>query len=415
MLESKELELQPPSDDTLPELDSTTQDKPSDEVSRVSPGKVKDLKKSFLYPKTSERTQTAEIKPCLEDAASSRIKVQDLIAQLYEGESSTSPEPLPPNQARRNSSSIRTKITEFTANAQAEVLEEKRRSYTPPLVRRKIKSPFFERSRSKSVDPEKVLDDSSPQEHHHPLTKAESFTDRSALRLTSSATPEATNKVVDETLPLPSKISQTSDDSRKSSLTKSVEDKSEPKNVHKSPDKVCITIQEDCYGSRHSLRRSESDKDGTLERKESRDEAKKVEADGTEVVAPEDIKLTFDTELTDNKNLERSSETYGSSQDIGEKPHVELIIGVKENGLFAAPPRIVESGSKLGVPFQKSGHYDRLISKTHYDHLPPVDSDNVSASLFRHRSASDVTSHRIKPLTGPFVDSELIASEASDG
>lgn len=407
VLERTELDLQPPRDDSVSSLDNTTQDKVSDElVSTVSPSKIEDLRKSFLYPKESERTQAAETKPCLEDAASPRVKVQDLIAQIYEGESSTSPEPLPPNQVRRGSNSIQTKITELTANVQAEDSEEKRRSYTPPLVRRKIISPFLERSRSKSVDPDKNIDDSSPQEYHHPLTKAESFTGRPIL--TSTNTAEAANKSRDKTLP--SVINQTSDDGRENSLTNSVEDKSKPVNVHKSPDKVYFTIREDDYGSRHSLRRTESDKDRTLERKESHGEVKKVGDGRTEVVAPEDINLTFDTE---DKMLERMSESYGSSQDI-EKPHVELIIGVKENGLFAAPPRIVQPGSNLEVPILKSGHYDRLISKTHYDHLPPMESDDdIGSSLYRHRSASDVTSHRIKPLAGPLVDSELIASEAS--
>ena len=407
--------------------------------------KVKEIQKQLLVRRDSDITQSKQ-----RDKSPPRVNVQNIIQQLHVSTSSPSPEPLPPSQPRprSNSKSIQDKISVLTTT-QADQPEETRRSYTPPLIRRKIKSPFLERS--KSEDFESSL--SEIAEHSHPLEiisqtpsplPPEDIATATVHELVEGSTDNATKPptvldsttrepvaettedlseaatVSDDTVfkPSPVKQSQTVSTSEKLDTTES------QVKPHKSTDKVSVQAKEDSTQIRGSVD-SESDREGTLAGKKVDRVRQDVPEPTSEtshsddrkrsaIIGPEDIQLTLEPEPPIEEESESTLNTSTNST------HVELIIGVRENGLFEAPPRIVDPSTKASLEppstIQKSGHYDHLKSLGHYDHLSPLEPEEeteLATSMFRKRSASDVTSHRIHPVAGPPVDSSLISSAVS--
>ena len=138
----------------------------------------------------------------------------------------------------------------------------------------------------------------------------------------------------------------------------------------------------------------------------------------TDVATPEDIELTFDEfqgTSTSDLDIESEQHRYEASgrKDslMFESPHhVEVVIGVKENGVFS-PPKVVD-GSEETSPHHKPSQYDHLMAKSQYDHLAPLEPGEDPYKPFqRHRSASDVTSHRVRPLSKRSLNDELAESE----
>jgi hypothetical protein len=131
-----------------------------------------------------------------------------------------------------------------------------------------------------------------------------------------------------------------------------------------------------------------------------------------DVATPEDIELSFDDlQGTCTSASERYEAPERRDSLMFESPHhVEVVIGVKENGVFS-PPRVVdgsEETSLIGRPNQ----YDHLKAKSQYDHLAPLEPGEDPYQPFqRHRSASDVTSHRIRPLSKRSFNDEFAESE----
>ena len=421
---------------------------PSPTTARNLP-KVKEIQKQLLVRRDSDITQS---KP--RDKSPPRVNVQNIIQRLHVS-TSPSPEPLPPSQPRprSNSKSIQDKITVLTT-AQADEPEDTRRSYTPPLVRRKIKSPFLERS--KSEDFESSLSEIAEQGHplevisqtpsplppediatvtvHElaegssdiatkPPTVLDSTTREPVAETTEDLSETAT--VSDDAVfkPSPVKHPQTVSTSEK---LDTIESQTKP---HKSPDKVSVQAKEDSPQTRGSVN-SESDREGTLEGKKvdsvrqdvpertsetshSVEQEEGSDRKRSAIIGPEDVQLTLEPEPTIEEQSESTLNTSTNST------HVELIIGVRENGLFEAPPRIVDPCTKASLEppstIQKSGHYDHLSSLSPYDHLPPLEPEEteLDTSMFRKRSASDVISHRVHPVAGPPVDSSLISSAVS--
>lgn len=140
--------------------------------SRSNLPSVKELQKQFLQSKVIDATKTATVQSRDFDMSRVRVNVQNIIQQLHVKGSSTSPEPLPgSHRPRSNSKSIMEKISVLTTGHQGEPSEDTRRSYTPPLKRNKIKSPFLERS--KSQDFESILSEAFEQETSHPLSSTQ--------------------------------------------------------------------------------------------------------------------------------------------------------------------------------------------------------------------------------------------------
>ena len=131
-----------------------------------------------------------------------------------------------------------------------------------------------------------------------------------------------------------------------------------------------------------------------------------------EVAAPDDIELNFE-ENTSTSTLESDHRYEAPRKDslLLESPHrVEVLIGMKENGIFT-PPRIVEGDEK---PRSKlSSQYDHLSARSQYDHLAPLEEPEEEPYMpfQRHRSASDIASHRVRPLTKGSLNDELMMSE----
>lgn len=140
-----------------------------------------------------------------------------------------------------------------------------------------------------------------------------------------------------------------------------------------------------------------------------------------DVATPEDIELNFDdlrgTSASDVE-LEHRHEPPGRKDSLMfESPHhVEVVIGVKENGVFS-PPRVVDGSEETSLCGDRPNQYDHLKAKSQYDHLAPLEPGEDPYQPFqRHRSASDVTSHRIRPLSKrsfneDFAESEVGVSE----
>lgn len=157
-------------------------------TSRSNLPNVRELQKQFLFSRDSDGTKSKQL-----DMARVKINVQNIIQQLRVKQSSPSPEPpVGTHRPRSNSKTIQNKITELTTSTQGEVIHYNRRSYTPPLVRRKIKSPFLERSTSEK-DFDSILADSDKAEVSHPL---------GITSTTPSPLPEE-EKVVTTDIPIP--------------------------------------------------------------------------------------------------------------------------------------------------------------------------------------------------------------------
>lgn len=134
-----------------------------------------------------------------------------------------------------------------------------------------------------------------------------------------------------------------------------------------------------------------------------------------EVAAPDNIELTLE-ENTSTSTLESDHKYEAPRKDslLLESPHrVEVVIGMKENGIFT-PPKIVEDDEK---PRSKlSSQYDHLSARSQYDHLAPLEEpeEDPYMPFHRHRSASDISSHRIRPLTKGSLNDELMMSEVGE-
>lgn len=410
--------------------------------SRSNLPSVRELQKQFLLSKGIDVAKVAQSKHL--DVSQMRVNVQDIIQQLHVKGSSTSPEP-PPNfhRPRRNSKSIQDKISVLTTGYQGEASEETRRSYTPPLIRNKIRSPFLERSKSQDFD--SILSEAVEQDASHPLTVIEGLspTPPPILSVEPSETTLDTDTVTglinegDTLVEQPTTVETTTEivnilregflEQTTETTKKVVSSESFPINVSSqthhdssqrpedvptpsaSPDKVFVTIREDYRKSRGS-RNSKKDLAASKEEEEQSQVEQKVSAstvqnpvvDGdrkrSAVIGLDDVLLSFDVEPPVDEEPENIlSKSTGSN-------HVQLIIGVRENQVFKAPPRIIDPvvTSSLERPPKKMSHYDRLLSKTHYDHLPPVERDEEFEEFsFRYRSVSDVTSHRVHPVATP--------------
>lgn len=134
-----------------------------------------------------------------------------------------------------------------------------------------------------------------------------------------------------------------------------------------------------------------------------------------DVATPEDIELNFDDlQRTSTSDVE-SDHRYGAPERkdslMFESPHhVEVVIGVKENGVFS-PPRVVD-GSEETAMYGRPNQYDHLKAKSQYDHLAPLEpGEDPYQPFHRHRSASDVTSHRVRPLSKRSFNDEFAESE----
>ena len=136
-----------------------------------------------------------------------------------------------------------------------------------------------------------------------------------------------------------------------------------------------------------------------------------------DVATPEDIELSFDdlqgTSTSDVESEHRYEAPGRKDSLMFESPHhVEVVIGVKENGVFS-PPRVVD-GSEETSPYGRPNQYDHLKAKSQYDHLSPLEPGEDPYQPFqRHRSASDVTSHRVRPLSKRSFNDEFAESEVS--
>ena len=134
-----------------------------------------------------------------------------------------------------------------------------------------------------------------------------------------------------------------------------------------------------------------------------------------DVATPEDIELSFaDLQGTSTSDVESEHryEAPGRKDSLMfESPHhVEVVIGVKENGVFS-PPKVVD-GSEETSMYGRPNQYDHLKAKPQYDHLAPLEPGEDPYQPFqRHRSASDVTSHRIRPLSKRSLNDEFTESE----
>ena len=135
----------------------------------------------------------------------------------------------------------------------------------------------------------------------------------------------------------------------------------------------------------------------------------------TDVATPEDIELSFDdlqgTSTSDVESEHRYEASGRKDSLMFESPHhVEVVIGVKENGVFS-PPRVID-GSEEASLYGRPNQYDHLKAKSQYDHLAPLEPGEDPYQPFqRHRSASDVTSHRIRPLSKRSFNDEFAESE----
>ncbi len=419
-------------------------------TSRSNLPNVRELQKQFLLSRDNDATKTTQSK----DVSQMRVHVQSIIQQLHIKGSSTSPEPpVGFHRPRRNSKSIQDKISVLTIGGQGENSEDARRAYTPPPVRRKIKSPFF---RSKSEVFESILAEAVNQGASHPLAIAEGPSttpspipnvEPSDVTMDTAPGPnyvrdsvvdqppaadtvtELATSIVDTILEQVTRVEESKTEAApvKDSPTSQDSSPQKPSDVPtpcKSPEKVFVTIRED-YRPGRSSRRSKSSrakkedqvKEDKVEQKitltdvekpEKQSPVKEADRKRSAVIGLDDVELTFNQEpIIDEHPENLLNESSDSSS------HVELIIGVRENGLFEAPPRIIDPvvNSNLVPPRRKiTGHYDRLLSKTHYDHLPPsVESEDseMESPTFRYRSASDVTSHRIHPVATPPPQNDL--------
>ncbi len=401
--------------------------------SRANLPNVRELQKQFLLSKGINIVKTASQSKHI-DVSQVRVNVQNIIQQLHGKASSTSPEPLSSgtHRPRSNSKSIMDKISVLTTGHQTEAFGETRRSYTPPLKRSKIKSPFLERSKSEDFD--SILSEAIKQDSSHPLTIPESFSptpppliepvldtvfDNEENTVTEQPSEIATTEVPysvmndnheqstkgKETVSKPSSVKESPQDS-----PQKCEDRP---TLSASPDKVFVTIRED-YKKNQSSQTSKSDLKSHDEKSKPKHKANSdtkqnpvTEADRkrSAVIGLDDVLISLDSELT----IEEEPESILNKSTDGN--HVELIIGVRENGLFEAPPRIVDPivTSSLELPPKKTNHYDKLLSKNHYDHLPPVDDEDQESETetfpFRYRSVSDVTAQRVHPVATPPSDS----------
>ena len=134
-----------------------------------------------------------------------------------------------------------------------------------------------------------------------------------------------------------------------------------------------------------------------------------------EVATPEDVELMFEENTTSTSTLEsyKNDPTRKDSLFL-ESPHrVEVVIGMKENGIFT-PPKIVEDDDKPLANLSARSQYDHLSARSQYDHLAPLEPGEDPHKPFqRHRSASDVATHQIRPLTNYSLHEERASSEVS--
>ena len=137
-----------------------------------------------------------------------------------------------------------------------------------------------------------------------------------------------------------------------------------------------------------------------------------------DVATPEDIELNFDdlqgtrTSTSDVESEHRHKPLGRKDSLMFESPHhVEVVIGVKENGVFS-PPKVVDGSEETSLYGDRPNQYDHLKAKSQYDHLAPLEPGEDPYQPFqRHRSASDVTSHRIRPLSKRSFNDEFAESE----
>ena len=101
--------------------------------------------------------------------------------------------------------------------------------------------------------------------------------------------------------------------------------------------------------------------------------------------------------LKDESRTARSQEIQKFAEDERRMSmhSVDIVLGVKENGIPSSRPRLSVSGNSQSTDhFSQSCQYDRLPKmRSDYDHLPPLEQRMDSESMYRTRTrtSSDVT------------------------
>lgn len=416
------LEQQSPTSELSSSFDGDICQEPASSGPKQSPSpprpralpNVNQLKQQFLSPR---RPASAPLhrESKLDDVPHIKGNVKNLIAQMQttpevEHPCSLTPPLLDEQMKKRHSKAIQSKITELNQQLSQEKdsRREKRqsRSYTPPMVRRKIQSPFLvEESEAKSGVAAVTSPNGTKEQPQTPVSPQD-FVMKPAADLTS--------KEEDEVSDTPTKEVGTSPE-KKDSVDES-------KTVAQEEVKPPLETGGTQAATVTSPPPTEADKSSepnhlvsflVLSPPHKKPSKKKVRMETPppeEVATPQDIELTFDKASQQSEHRyetpRRDSLTYESPH------HVEVVIGVKENGVYA-PPKIVDDEERSALQF--SSEYDHLMARSLYDHLSPLEPGEDPYKPFqRHRSASDVTSHRIRPLTKSSLRDELGASEVGN-
>lgn len=379
---------------SLNDSESSIEKSPSD----LEPGqkklrnlpKVNEIKQRFMLPQ--KYSPIPPTSPTKEDIPKSRGNVKSMIAQMQASSETELPlVHMPPEDvptgARRNSKSIQNKIEELTRLRApgADEGPEQTRSYTPPIVRRKVQSVFFEQARSKSLEPkltksqENLADKDTPKE----TVNVEAFEEKvnSSVEVPKE---EPSSSLEESKEAITSSLEELKQDSS-TELTK-VETNHEPPSPKVNKEEKTHHIEDATQSKKNSVSSESVNGDSHLvafdilpaqpSRKRS------------EIAKPDDIELSFKEDKGSPKSERKLSKQ--SSQD-----HVELVIGVRENGLYS-PPQIIDTEDH---PLKKSSEYDHLMKKNEYDHLEPLSPTN-GMHYHRHRSASDLTGvHRAPKMS----------------
>ena len=388
---------------SLDDSGSSTEKSPNDLETTKKPlrnlPKVNEIKQRFILP--SKYPQTP-LSPTKEDIPRTTGNVKSKIAQMQASSDIELPiVNLPPEEhtsTRRHSKTIQSKIEELTrlGTPKTECVLEQKRSYTPPIVRRKVQSVFFEQTRAKSLEPKltksqeslvdkpsKETDDTckdvlvvSPENAVNSRLEVSREDANSSLEVSH----EETNSSVEE-------IRVPKEQTNESQMTKPATAET-PNHQDHTEDDVSL---------------NSGNEDGHLV---AFDVLPKSSRKRSEIATPENIELSFKEDKASPKTEKRLSKT--SSQDSFyevSSSRVELMIGVKENGLYS-PPHIVDTDDH---PLKKSSEYDHLTTRSEYDHLAPLEPSN-GIHFHRHRSASDIGAHRVTKLSR---EKEMLASEVS--
>lgn len=413
--------------------------------------KVNEIKQRFMLP---SKYPLIPVSPTKEDLPKPRGNVKNMIAQMQAPSDTELPIVSTPSEehagGRRHSKTIQSKIDELTRlrSPKVEDAPEQKRSYTPPIVRRKVQSVFFEHTRSKSLEPKL----NKSQENLADNTSKDVDTSRDQLAVLTNEAVKTTSEVckkdvcssfqvskeeVNSTLQVPKEVNSSTEVTKEvdfsTEMTKEGDSHTEMTEEVNSSTEMTEQVNSSLKISKESSiqekdepivskteTKQTSDKDISQSKKDNI--ALYSENGDSHLVAfdilpqppsrkkspPEDIELGFKEDKVSRKSGKRLKKA--SSQDSfyeTSSSRVGLMIGVKENGLYS-PPQIVDTEDH---PLKKSSEYDHLMKKSEYDHLAPLEPSNGIHYPHRHRSASDLGVHRIGRLSRE--EQQMMASEVS--